>query len=535
MRSNRSKHWKAVIVSVSGLGLLLSPRLIAEETREIIETFDTLDYADLENTTGLWNIVAGVAQAGVVANADTARPVSFGDGSDGIVDTADGYTFDTDAHPNGYDFVSLNISGGTVTVTGSNPLIIRSLSTVTISPTLNLRGGTGGNGSSSTSASTTGPSGGTPVASRSAGGKGGDAVTGGASLVVGGSGVNADGTLDTSTPGAGSTASATPGSAGSFSANRPGTNFDAAGGFISGTGGGGGGGHFDGGDATHATGGGGGAAGGSVRIAAVGAISVGTIDARGGNGGSTAPSTAACSGNGAGGNGGAIWLQSLGAITATTANMLITGGTGGAVSGACSAGPNGLSGRRRADSPSSGRPSWASAAPPANNDTTNAAANQTYELVSKVYDLGTYDAVFATAPTITKNDGAGSATVSYSGSTDGVTFGDYVSDIAELSGKDNRYLKFKVTIATASSAAASPTVDKIVIPYGDAGPTQVDVKLSAGCGTLAEVARRSTDREGGNNGPASPTGLLATALWMSAFAASWRLFKVRSRSRTAST
>src|SRR5689334_833764 len=136
----------------------------------LTENFTDSSHWDAANSTGLWNIVANAAQAGRVANATTSDPINFGDGSDGTLSSSTGYTFNTDTHPNGFNFISVNITGGTIQVKGSHPLVIRSLSNMTISPTLSVRGGDGQNGVAN--GSTAAPAGGIAVASLCSGGNG---------------------------------------------------------------------------------------------------------------------------------------------------------------------------------------------------------------------------------------------------------------------------------------------------------------------------------------------------------------------------
>ncbi len=445
----------------------------------LVEDFSTTDYADFSASTGLWNSVSQVAQAAAVANADTARPISFGDGILGALSSSTGYTFDTDDYPDGFDFQSVDISGGTVTIQGSNALVIRSLTTVNIVPALSLVGASGNNGAATAVVPTTGLDGGICFGCVANGGKGGDATAGAAVTMDGGSGLNFDGTEDITTPGTGSDTVAVPAGVPNVSANRASADMDLLG-FATGTGGGGGGAHSAAGDASRATGGGGGAAGGLIRISAVGDVTLTTINTSGGNGGASAVSTSSCSGAGGGGNGGAPWFQSLSTVIAPVAPT-IAGGTGGN-GGGCSNGPNGLAGRRRADTPVAGRPGWAGGA--GNYDTTNAAASQTYVVQSKAYDLEVLNADFTATPDITSTLNGGTVSIAYSGSIDGSSYGAYVSDLTELTNSNVRYLKFKITITTGGVAAASPTVSRVEIYYTDLGLANVDLNLAVGCGSV---------------------------------------------------
>lgn len=148
---------------------------------KLVEDFTSLDGGDFQTSTGLWNVIDHVAQAGAVANGLSTRPISFGDGSDGALTLSSGssYTFNTDQHPNGYNFTSVSIdSGVTLNVTGSKPLIIRSLSTATISSTLSVDGefgalSTAGDAVANGSIPGTGPTGGPGHACAGTGGNGG--------------------------------------------------------------------------------------------------------------------------------------------------------------------------------------------------------------------------------------------------------------------------------------------------------------------------------------------------------------------------
>lgn len=120
----------------------------AVEAATLVEDFTDISRCDLTVTTGVCNTIAGYARASAFAGSSATRPLLFGDGSDGVVDTSSGYTFDTDAK-SVYQFRSLNITGGSVSVIGKRPLIIRSLGVVQISSAINIAGGPGDNGSTS--------------------------------------------------------------------------------------------------------------------------------------------------------------------------------------------------------------------------------------------------------------------------------------------------------------------------------------------------------------------------------------------------
>lgn len=433
----------------------------------LIEDFTTLDAWDSSTSTGLWNIVTHAAQAGRVANSQSTRPISFGDGSDGTVVTSGGYTFDTDTHPNGYNFVRLSITGGTITVRGRNPLVIRSLTTVTITPTLDLSGTNGSAGAAN--GSTSAPSGGTAVTCYADGGAGGSATPGN-----GGVGKRGDNQTDV-TGGA-----AVSGAANCSDPTSPNTvppalsglrtTFDTGSNFVCGAGGAGGGGHRNGG--SYSTGGGGGGGGGTIHVTAVGDLSVGSILANGGSGGANA-NDGNTSGNGSGANGGAIWLQTLGTLS-TSATPSVSGGAAGGAGLS-----SGLPGNIRGDA--STRPAWAAV----DYDTSGVATGQSYE-VQGVYDLGTVNAAFFTAPTFTQTLNGGTITPSYAGSTDGSTYTAFTTDLTSLSNRSIRYLKVKLSIST-TGATGIPQVSQISIPL-----TELDVRMMGGCGTL--VDRQATGK-----------------------------------------
>ena len=454
----------------------------------LVEDFTTLDGADLTATTGVWNIVDTRAQAGVVANGTAANTISFGDGSDGALSASSGtVTFNTDLRPNGFNYTAVSIgAGATIAVTGSNPLIIRSLTTVNISPTISLNGNLAAPGNGVANGVTTAPTGGTVRGCSSTAGAGG-VVNAGPAAADGGNGTNSTGASE----GNQGIIAAPDGSAAITSAL--GQDF-YAGGFVCGGGGGGGASRIDGG--TFATGAGGGAGGGALRITALGNLTVGTITALGGDGGLGISDGTVCSGHGGGGAGGAAWLQTAKTLT-TGATPLVTAGTGGA-GGGCGGG-SGVSfdGDIRGDSAAGSRPVWAGVA--AANNTDNAASgNQTYIIQSRAYDLGTFNASFGTpvvASTIVSN---GTVNVTYATSADGASFETWASNLSSLSGKGHRYLKFRITIATATAAAASSSVSRVTIPFSDLGPGKVEATLSTGCTFLGMARHRGQGGSGGD-------------------------------------
>ena len=98
---------KAAPALIAALILQLLPRAAYSYTLDsgtLTEDFTTVDFADFTQSTGFWNVKDGAAEAAPVVDADAARRMDFGDGSDGVLDSAAGYSFDTDARPDGYRF-----------------------------------------------------------------------------------------------------------------------------------------------------------------------------------------------------------------------------------------------------------------------------------------------------------------------------------------------------------------------------------------------------------------------------------------------
>jgi hypothetical protein len=479
---------------------------IPAQAQTLVENFNSIDQWDAAATQatgspGVWNTNVGqscpCAQAPVVDNGAPSSQISFGDGSDGALDSSSGFAFDTDAHPNGYNFSSVNITGGAVTVTGSNPLMIHSLTTVNIAPSINLNGGSGGAGEIG---AIVGAGGSAPSSTQASGGAGGSSGSGGSAghLANGTAGGGAGGTACA----AGICASAR--GAQSFPAGVPG-NFDGAG-FIGGGAAGGGAGNATAGG----TGGGGGAGGGAIQITALGMITVQSVVANGGGGGSSAcdGGNVDCSGNGAGGNGGSIWFQSFNGI-ATPATVLASAGIGGSGPGSSS---NGFAGKIRGDEP--GAPAaWSTGG----GVVPSIASTGTFFVVSKSYDLGTYNAVFSTAPTVTPN-----APAQFAASSDGVSFTPFTSDITTLSNQNYRYIKFQIIL----NAATQNFVNSISIPYNGPALDSVDLGLAAGCASLERVRTKDGTLSGGGGSPSggSSTGALILGFWALFYFLVWRIF-----------
>ncbi|MGL5890846.1 MAG: hypothetical protein ACRC3B_13215, partial [Bacteroidia bacterium] len=249
-----------------------------------------------------------------------------------------------------YNYTSFTIvSGVTVTVTGTQPLIIRCTGAAVINGILDASGGNGTNGITSSAAGV----GGTGVAGGANGGNGNFSVSVGAIPAQNGAGAGGVGTGGGGWSGGGGAGYSTVGtasgnSAGGFAGPVYGnTQLMAA---LAGSGGGGGSGGFSCGS------GGGGAGGGYIEITACANLTIGAtgiIRANGGNGGSDG--TGNCGGGG-GGSGGAIRLGAPAVVN--NGQIRAIGGTGGAsaIPGApyFGVGGNGGNGRIRIDGALSG-------------------------------------------------------------------------------------------------------------------------------------------------------------------------------------
>ncbi len=498
------------LLSLLVFALSASARAATIGSGTLVEDFTTLDHADLTATTGVWNAAAGKARVTAYANG---HALDFGDGSDGVLDITGAYSFDTDTHALGYKFTSVHIhSGATISVSGSNPLIIRSLGAVIIEPTLSVSGtaGSGPSGAGDTNA----PAAGHAVTCGADGGAGGSPTN--ATSGDGVDGLQSDSSVDA---GNGGPKRTTPGYDGGVeaiaSATGPFSNdFDTAANFICGAGGAGGG-LYDNANGNSAAGASGGGGGGRIRIVAAGDITMtAAIEAKGGDGGagtfvpaSGGTAIDGCSGNGAGGYGGTVWLQTLGAISGLA--PAVDGGAGGTTS--CSGalgGPGRTSaGVLRADMAPGGTAPWDT--PDFRTDQLPSATSSV--IVSKSYDLGTFNAAFPNSYTLTSN-GIGRADIEFAGSADDASYSAYTADLASLGGQGYRYLRFRITL-TATGAGASPEVSRLALSYQDLGPApldSIDLKLSAGCGTV--------QRSGGSGGDASTAardliGAMSTLLW----------------------
>jgi hypothetical protein len=464
----------------------------------LVEDFSTLDHADLVSSVGVWNVQDHSARAQAYANGDTesTRPIDFGNGSDGAVNSSSGYTFNTDTHPNGYQFQSLSITAGTVTVVGSHPLVIRSLSTLTITPSLQVNGGSGADGALSGLVR----SGGAAVTCVAKGGDGGSATV--SSAASGGNAVYSSGATEASTQGIGQVggvyASAIESQVATFT-GPAGYDFDTdpTNDFICGSGGAGGGGYSTNGS-DFSSGGAGGAGGGVMKLIAVGDIAVGVTEAKGGNGGNGIQlSNNACSGSGTGGYGGIVFFQTLGTLT-TGVDPDVSGGHSG--TSLCFPAGHGdmVLGYTRGDvNSSSAPPSWDTVIA---YSTDKVPANLQSFVQSKAYDLGVLNASFS-QDTVTST---GTVSMTYAGSQDGVSFSDF-SNLDSVSNKGYRFLKFRANFTNPGAGGVAPKITGLTLEYSDLGLAQLDAKLFAGCGMMAMNGQRP------NSDPKSDqTGVLFT-------------------------
>lgn len=279
---------------------------------------------------------------------ELAASADFGNGSNGA------YTATTNTTlPSGtYNYTSFTINSGvTVTVTGSQPLIIKSQGTVDIDGALVLNGGDGQSGRRMSGSGCcsycdpngagyqANPAGGAAGPGGFAGGDGDQGVTGQVGFGPGGGGGGTQ--VNGSGAGGGYGTAGANGSAGSGGGTPLGGSTygdPQLSVFQGGSGGGAGSGYIANGN----DGGGGGGGGGAVQIAAplIDISATGSISADGGEGGGG-------DGAGGGGAGGAIWLQ---ATTLNTSGTLsAVGGAGGCSSPYSRFGGAGGNGRIRVD------------------------------------------------------------------------------------------------------------------------------------------------------------------------------------------
>jgi hypothetical protein len=472
-----------------------------------------------ETSTALWDVVNQRISAAISANN---VEIDFGTGADGAFNdgpvqtgiSVAGATITIDTNVKStFNFSSFNLSNAAVILaTGAQPLRIRVLGPATIEGTIAIPGfagtnnsaagpaaggnpgpGGGAGGSAGTPAPVAG-SNGAPAAGPARGGTAG--ANSGVTDNGGGGGCNgADGAND-ATAGSG-------GAAGACASTRAtiAGQFETT--FVGG-GGGGGGAAFTGAGSVSGAGGGGGA--GALHFAALTlsfGAAPGAINAIGGDGGNNPfdVNGADCGGAGGGGSGGSVWLQTASSLTSAgnPGNADISRGNAGTDGGSVNCGGlgdggNGSIGIVRVDASAYVGPATTA---------TNVSAirnGQSYSITSKAIDTTFSDSVFD-APTETVGCGAnGTLAVSYSGSSDGATFGAAVpaAQIATLNG--SRYIRYTVTIST--TGANPPCLTGLSIPYSsvtggaDETPLSTDFKLKGGlaCATLASGEARSTKK-----------------------------------------
>lgn len=240
-------------------------------------------------------------------------------------------------------YARINLTG-TPTFSGSGPVLLRSMSSITCGMAIPAKGAMP---TSTTAAGAAGPGG---CAGGGQGAMGGCAgVIGGGGAGGGGGGGGGGGYGTAGTVGGGGGAGGAPGAAhGSpLIVSYQGTAADGA--DRNQASGGGGGAPVNN---TLASGGGGGGGGGTVELTAGGDINC-SVDVSGGNGrDATSTLSTAAAGGGGGGAGGVIVMRTdSGTITNTT--LTASGGSGGAGAGGGAAGGQGGAGRIRVDAPGS--------------------------------------------------------------------------------------------------------------------------------------------------------------------------------------
>lgn len=434
------------------------------------------------------------------------RDLSVGDGSDGDFDIDTYLNFNDAAYQNdqvirintdlrkNLNFKSFNLrSGWTILPFGSQPLSIRSLSTVTIAGSIDCSGdagsalnsdntqisragsgrcggGDGGNGGSISiaakagalsGANTSGP--GQPGSGAGDGGGGGGAFSQNATSAANGVALGG-------------------GAGGAKGSNLHDDGFTSVGG---GAGGGGGSAYNAFGDnANHASGGSGGAGGGTISIIAVGDILIpvgGSVKANGGRGGGVAGTGKG--GAGGGGGGGSILIMTVGSIT-LNGSVTATAGSGGTSTGG--AGGAGGTGRTWLID-NDGVPGGTTTESP----TTLLALPGTvvyktgsYTVTSNVIDTLNTKPEFLSATT-TSTVGSGNAvtlSVAADDSSFAVSGATWVSATSLSQLKGHRYFRYLLTL-TSSSATAPPTVSALEISYIKTNRDQFD--FQAGCGRVA--------------------------------------------------
>lgn len=480
----------------------------------VTESFTSATQKDAAST-AVWNIASGVihptlknASYGMVSS-DSTVAFDVGDGSDGIFNlgtyanfgtfAANTITIDALIHPV-LNFTSFQLDN-TYTLTSINgPLVIYSLSTVTIDGTILCSGvngspaslAVGGGGGGTRCGGSAGGAGGNSGASGTQGLPVAGAITGGAGAVFGagtsGSGGGGGGAISAANGGFGQ-----PGAGGSAGAGGNSVADDDFSVLTASAGGGGGSGSNTEGGA------GGGGSGGTVVIHAVGNVLVsgtGSILARGGNGG-----TSVSGGGGGGGGGGSIKIFTAGTINLVPAGFPVdaTEGTGSVPSvGAAGDGGSGSTGRTWLAVPNEFTDLQGAGVENPNTSLGFRGSVQ-YETiaqtaVSKSYDTGTALAIYNS---VTFNPFSTDVALQIAGSTDNFAVDDTVwlnaSQVASLLNK--RYVKFKVILTNSNSASPTQVADvsvdfsagtpPVTPPASGSTPTIEQFEFKSGCGTIA--------------------------------------------------
>lgn len=388
-------------------------------------------------------------------------------------------------------------TGYQIVPTGSRPLVIRSLSTVTVAGRIDCAGGTGGAIGSALI-----PAGGTSRCGGSMGGDGGTAllnatagsqsasnpsVAGGGAATSQGDGDGGGGGagMDQSAPGptSGINGGITAGGGGAFGNGGNDSAFATEGG---GAGGGGGAAFTDVSDPAGAsTGAGGGAGGGSIYIYSVGnQLIAGTITADGGNGGGgTAP---AKGGGGGGGAGGSILMYSAGTITI---NGFVTavGGQGGVSPG----GDGGVGGVGRTwvvDENSTPTLAAFNSLEPLSIIPTWGQVNfqtGTFTVVTKTIDLDNSRPLFQSASVDATSSGASTVSVEIASADSPFAVGDaaWASASSLANTRIKRYVRLRLTLD--NQVAATPIrATSVTISYTPGEQTEFDFS-SCQSGTVA--------------------------------------------------
>ena len=368
--------------------------------------------------------------------------------------------------------------------TGSKPLVIRSLSTVTVAGTIDCSGEEG----SPSDLKTVSPTGASGRCGGSNGGAGGStSVAAGAgsapasnAAAIGGAGVaegdggGGGGGMDQSAPGPVLGKDVTDTGAGG-AAGTPGNDsgFTTEGG---GAGGGGGAVYQNVADpGAHSSGASGGAGGGTILIYAVGNITVdGTVKADGGDGGATSGSGKG--GAGGGGAGGSVLLFSGGTLT-IDGTVTAKGGTGGASTGG-NGGDGGVGRLWTIDgdgNPTLGGASVYDPFPILPGFGTVNYRTGALTLVTKQYDLDNTSPLVKSASL--ESSITGSSTVKLEVATSDVPFSEAEASWQEASGLFDkpvkRYVRFKVTLDNQNET--SPVmVESIAFEYEKQDQTRFD-------------------------------------------------------------